>query len=170
MRLKLILLTALAALTATGAAVAGNDNGNGQARGHGRAALYVFVGKLTATPSNGGVSITVEGGNRLALRSMLGQPITQTFAYGDRTEFLKWSKGVPTVAAASSYDGRQKSFRPLASVGTMQTNANSRVLIGSAPLLAMKSSFTARRVHPWNMKRGRKPDRGKKLFTFSMSP
>jgi len=101
MRLKLILLTALAALTATGAAVAGNDNGNGQARGHGRAALYVFVGKLTATPSNGGVSITVEGGNRLALRSMLGQPITQTFAYGDRTEFLKWSKGVPTVVQPS---------------------------------------------------------------------
>ena len=34
----------------------------------------------------------------------------------------------------------------------------------------MKSSFTASRVQPWKMKRGRKPERGKKLFAFSMSP
>src|ERR1043166_3167038 len=37
-----------------------------------------------------------------------------------------------------SYDGRQRSFTPGASVGTMQTNANGLVLIGSAPLFAMK--------------------------------
>ena len=40
--------------------------------------------------------------------------------------------------------------------------------LSSSP--ARKSSLTARRVQPWNMKRGRNPDRGKKLFTFSMSP
>ena len=34
----------------------------------------------------------------------------------------------------------------------------------------MKSSLTASRVQPWNMKRGRKPERGKKLLTLSMSP
>ena len=28
---------------------------------------------------------------------MLGQPVAQTFAYGSKTEFLKWSHGVPTV-------------------------------------------------------------------------
>ena len=42
------------------------------------------------------------------------------------------------TAAVISYDGRQSSFTPGASVGTMQTNANGLVLIGSAPLLAMK--------------------------------
>ncbi len=33
----------------------------------------------------------------------------------------------------------------------------------------MKSSFTASRVQPWNIARGRKPVRGKKLFAFSVS-
>ena len=28
---------------------------------------------------------------------MLGAPVTQTFAYGSTTEFLKWSKGIPAV-------------------------------------------------------------------------
>ena len=31
---------------------------------------------------------------------MLGQPVTQTFAYGSNTEFLKWSNGIPTVVQA----------------------------------------------------------------------
>jgi hypothetical protein len=88
MRTRLFLLAALAALLAAGAAFAGNGPGNTR---------YSFLGRLTATPSNGGVSITVEGGNRPALRAMLGQPVTQTFAYGPATEFLKWSKGIPTV-------------------------------------------------------------------------
>src|SRR5438105_3096016 len=88
MRTKLFLVTALAALAAAGAALA--DNGPAKIR-------YSFLGQLTAVPSNGGVSITVEGGNRPALRAMLGQPVTQTFAYGSTTEFLKWSKGIPTV-------------------------------------------------------------------------
>src|SRR5690242_1407743 len=34
---------------------------------------------------------------------------------------------------------------------------------------AMKSIFTASREQPWNMNRGRKPERGKKLFAFSTS-
>ena len=76
MRIRLFLVTALAGLVAAGAAFAGN----GPAKIH-----YAFVGKLTAVPSNGGVSITVEGGNRAALRAMLGQPVTQTFAYGADT-------------------------------------------------------------------------------------
>jgi hypothetical protein len=63
---------------------------------------YSFLGTLTATPSNGGVSINVQGGNKAALRAMLGAPVTQTFAYGGDTEFLKWSNGVPTVVQASA--------------------------------------------------------------------
>jgi hypothetical protein len=91
MRIKILLVTAVAALLAAGAAFA--DNGpNGPAK-----VRYSFLGQLTATPANGSVSITVEGGNKVALRAMLGQPVTQTFAYGSQTEFLKWSAGIPTV-------------------------------------------------------------------------
>jgi hypothetical protein len=90
MRSKLFLVTAAAALLATGAASAGN---NGKVH-------YWFLGQLTATPGNGVVSITVDGGSKLALRKMLGQPVTQSFAIGDTTEFLKWSAGVPTVVQA----------------------------------------------------------------------
>jgi len=93
--LKLFLVAVAAALLATSAAFADNGNQNGQGK-----IRYSFLGQLTATPSNGGVSITVEGGNRVALRAMLGQPVTQTFAYGSNTEFLKWSKGIPTVVQA----------------------------------------------------------------------
>jgi len=93
--LKLFLVAVAAALLATSAAFADNGNTNGQGK-----IRYSFLGQLTATPSNGGVSITVEGGNRVALRAMLGQPVTQTFAYGSNTEFLKWSKGIPTVVQA----------------------------------------------------------------------
>jgi len=90
MRTKILLATAVTALACTGAALAGNGNGHGKF-------LYAFTGRLTATPSNGGVSLTVAGGNRAALRAMLGQPVTQTFAYDSTTEFLKWSGGKPTV-------------------------------------------------------------------------
>lgn len=93
MRTKIFLATALTALLATSAAFAGNGNGPAKAQ-------YSFLGQLTATPANGGVSITVQGGNRAALRAMLGQPVTQTFAYGANTEFLKWAAGIPTVVQA----------------------------------------------------------------------
>jgi hypothetical protein len=86
MRSKLLIVLA-AALCAVGAASANN----------GHNIRYSFLGVLTTTPSNGGVSMNVEGGNKPALRAMLGAPVTQTFAYGSTTEFLKWSKGIPTV-------------------------------------------------------------------------
>jgi hypothetical protein len=58
---------------------------------------YSFLGRLTAAPDNGRVSIAVEGGNRPALRALLGHPVEQTFSYGDDTEFLRWSNGIPAV-------------------------------------------------------------------------
>jgi hypothetical protein len=103
MRAKLVLLALLVSLVAAGAALAGNGNGSnapGKQLGRTLGIPYLFVGRLTATPSNGGVSITVEGGNRVALRAMLGRPVAQTFAYGGNTEFLQWSKGIPTVVQA----------------------------------------------------------------------
>ena len=91
MRTKVFLIAAAVALVAAATAFAGNGAGGS----HG--IHYAFLGQLTATPANGGVSITVEGGNRPALKAMLGQPVTQTFAFDTTTEFLKWSDGIPTV-------------------------------------------------------------------------
>jgi hypothetical protein len=93
MRTRTFLLSLAVALLCAGAATAGNGNGNGNFR-------FTFQGQLTATPSNGGVPITVQGGNMAALRAMLGQSVAQTFAYGTTTEFLKWANGVPTVVQA----------------------------------------------------------------------
>ena len=58
---------------------------------------YRFLGQVTAVPANGQIQVNVQRGNRAALHAMLGQPVAQTFAYGNKTEFLKWSKGIPTV-------------------------------------------------------------------------
>ena len=102
MRTRIVLLlAAVVALAAAASAFAGNGSGNGNGPGKAHGAHYAFVGQLTATPSNGAVPVTVEGGNRIALRAMLGQPVTQTFAYGAATEFLKWSDGIPTIVQAS---------------------------------------------------------------------
>ena len=90
MRTKILIILA-AALCAVGAASANN--------GHG--IRYSFLGTVTATPTNGGVSINVQGGNKPALRAMLGAPVTQTFAYDGTTEFLRWSEGKPTVVQAA---------------------------------------------------------------------
>jgi hypothetical protein len=85
-----------AALCVVGSAAADNGpHNNGKVR-------YSFLGIVTAQPNNGGVSINVEGGNKLALRTMLGAPVTQTFAYGSHTEFLTWSHGIPTVVQPSA--------------------------------------------------------------------
>jgi len=94
---KLLVISAVAALCVAGAASANPGHG----KRHGKAMVpYQFVGTLTASPSNGGVSINVVGGNKRALRAMLGAPVTQTFAYGSDTEFLKWSQGKPTIVQA----------------------------------------------------------------------
>lgn len=95
MRRKLSFAAAvLAALVAAGSALADSSP---PPKAHG--VPYAFVGRLTAAPADGALSITVEGGNRFALRAMLGQSVAQTFAYCDSTEFLQWSKGIPTVVA-----------------------------------------------------------------------
>jgi hypothetical protein len=91
MRLKLFLAAGTAALAGTVAASAGAAGGG---------IAYSFLGKLSASPSGGHLSITVESGNRPALRALLGSSVAQTFTYGDRTEFLRWTNGVPRVVHA----------------------------------------------------------------------
>jgi len=78
--------TVLATLVATTAAFAGGPNGN---------TLFRYVGQLQSTNGTSSVTVTVQNGNRLALRSMLGQGQVQTFATGDKTVFLKWTGGIP---------------------------------------------------------------------------
>ena len=91
MRMKLFLAAAVAALAGVVAATAGAAGGG---------VAYAFLGKLSAAPSGGHVSISVESGNRPALRALLGSSVAQTFSYGDRTEFLQWTNGVPKVVQA----------------------------------------------------------------------
>jgi len=75
----------------------------GAAQGGGVRAHYIFRGHLLATPPANAtsISLTVEGGNRIALKKLLGSSVDQTFAVGTGTEFLEWSHGVPTVVHAN---------------------------------------------------------------------
>ena len=77
----------LATLVATTAAFAGGPNGK---------TLFRYVGQLQGK-TDATVTVTVQNGNRPALHSMLGQSQVQTFATGERTVFLKWTNGIPTV-------------------------------------------------------------------------
>ena len=81
------LATALATLVAATAAFAGGPNGK---------TLFRYVGQLQAK-TDASVTVTVQNGNRPALRSLLGQGQMQTFATGEKTVFLKWTNGIPTV-------------------------------------------------------------------------
>jgi len=81
-------VTALVALVAATAALAGGPNGK---------VLYRFVGQLQSAPSGSSLSVAVQGGNRQALQAMLGQSQVQAFLTSPQTVFLKWANGVPAV-------------------------------------------------------------------------
>jgi hypothetical protein len=71
-----------------------------------RGGHFVFVGNLTATPGAGATSltITVSGGDREALRKMLGQSTTQTFTVGGDTKVLRVGKGRGQLADLAQGD------------------------------------------------------------------
>ena len=58
--------------------------------------LFLFRGTLTAVGTSS-VTVDVKGGNRHALRLMIGQPSQQTFAFDSDTIILLWQGKVPTV-------------------------------------------------------------------------
>jgi hypothetical protein len=58
--------------------------------------LFLFRGTLTAVGSST-VTAEVAGGNRRALRLMIGQPAQQSFAFDSGTIVLLWQGRVPTV-------------------------------------------------------------------------
>ena len=58
------------------------------------------------------MTIDVKGGNRRALRLMIGQSTTQSFTTGDETVFLYWAHRIPTVIDASQPEGRRPDRGP----------------------------------------------------------
>jgi hypothetical protein len=89
-------LAALAALVALAALAGSAAAATGQ-----HLALFRFTGPLQAGSDGTHVTITVGGGNPLALRRMLGKPVDQTFSIGPQTVLLEWSHGVPTIVSAA---------------------------------------------------------------------
>ncbi|HEY6962051.1 MAG TPA: hypothetical protein VI408_09215 [Gaiellaceae bacterium] len=63
--------------------------------------LFLFRGTVDGAQSGGHVALHVKGGNRLALRLLIGQSSDQTFSYDANTIFLLWQGKVPTVIDAS---------------------------------------------------------------------
>jgi hypothetical protein len=93
-RLLLVALGALVALVlGTSGSVAAPPN-----------AAFVFRGELLATPSGNDPALLVDvaGGNRLALRLLVGHSSAQSFAVNSNTVYLRWAHGVPTVVSQSN--------------------------------------------------------------------
>ena len=63
--------------------------------------LFLYRGTLAAPVGASSLTLNVRGGNRLALRTMIGQSNQQTFTYGPETIFLLWQGKVPSVIAPS---------------------------------------------------------------------
>ena len=63
--------------------------------------LYLFRGALVSV-GGGKVTIDVKGGNRHALRLLIGQGGRQAFSYDDGTVFLHWEHRIPTVVDPAS--------------------------------------------------------------------
>ncbi|HSC48951.1 MAG TPA: hypothetical protein VLD16_01710 [Gaiellaceae bacterium] len=97
MRKQLLLgaLLAVAILTAGASATfAARTGGN---------VLYVFNGRLLADAGSGStIAVDVNGGNRVALRKLVGQSDSAGFAVDAGTQYLRWAHGVPTVVTESN--------------------------------------------------------------------
>jgi len=64
---------------------------------------YVFNGRLLADAgSSTSLYVDINGGNKPALKKLVGQSDNQYFAVGAGTQYLRWSHGVPTVVAESN--------------------------------------------------------------------
>ena len=146
--------SSLAAVEATPAALVG-DHGQ-PANGPGKP-LFLYVGTVGGAQAGGHIALHVTDGNRLALRSLLGQPVDQTFTYGYGTIFLLWQGKVPTIIAPSQLKAgdritvriRAPRFSTLAQVEATPAGARGRPRAGrpvpSAPsvLRALRTPDTA---------------------------
>jgi hypothetical protein len=108
MRFRIIFL-ALMALVVVGLGATGSVAADRQA-----GLAYIFRGELVAAPPPGAASLLVDvgGGNSRALRLMVGQSSSQSFAVGSNTEYLRWAHGVPTVVSQGNLaEGDQLTLR-----------------------------------------------------------
>jgi hypothetical protein len=91
--------SSLADIVASPAGIVGD---HGAAPGKAGKPLFLFRGTYAGSPTAGKINVDVKGGNRLALRLLIGQgTTTQTFSYDDNTIFLLWQGKVPTVIGAA---------------------------------------------------------------------
>jgi len=77
-------------------------------------ALFLVRGELLADPPSGSSALIVDvaGGNRRALRLLVGQSSAQSFAVGPNTQYLRWAHGVPTVVTQDNLaEGDQLTLR-----------------------------------------------------------
>ena len=92
MKNRLLTALALAALACTvvAATALGGDNGR----------LYEFRGDVVSATSTS-LQISVTGGDRIALKSLIGQSQNETFTLGEQSQILVWSNGVPRTASTA---------------------------------------------------------------------
>ena len=86
--------SSLADIEANAAALVGDQGSSSVTQG---SPLFLYVGTVAGGQAGGNIALHITGGNWRGLRSMLGQPLDQTFTYGDSTIFLLWQGKVPTV-------------------------------------------------------------------------
>jgi hypothetical protein len=64
---------------------------------------FQFNGRLLADAgSSTSLFVDVKGGNKPALRKLLGQGRTQQFAVDSNTQYIRWTHGIPTVVPESN--------------------------------------------------------------------
>ena len=64
---------------------------------------YVFNGQLLADAGNSpSLFVDVHGGNKPALRKLIGQGRTQQFAVDAGTQYIRWTNGQPAVVNEAS--------------------------------------------------------------------
>ncbi|MDX6506576.1 MAG: hypothetical protein QOG06_1220 [Gaiellaceae bacterium] len=69
----------------------------------GGSVLYVFNGRLMTDAGSGStIAVDVNGGNRAALKKLVGQSDSGQFAVDSNTQYLRWTHGVPTVVTESN--------------------------------------------------------------------
>jgi hypothetical protein len=135
MRIRLLCL-ALVAISVIGLGAAGSVAASRQAN-----ALFLVRGELLADPPSGSSSLIVDvaGGNRRALRLLVGQSSAQLFAVGPNTQYLRWAHGVPTVVTQDNLaEGDQLTLRIRAPRGSslaqlLATPANNVADRGPSP-------------------------------------
>jgi hypothetical protein len=78
-------------------------SGSLAASSNGGKPMFIFNGRLLADAgSSPSIFVDVNGGNRIALRKLIGHGDNQQFAVGPGTQYIRWTHGVPTAVPESN--------------------------------------------------------------------